>query len=122
MTTTEISVTDRAGAGAGYEVQAVRCGRSRPGLCRSARLAKSAGRGGALMLGYFDNQAATESSFNRDGWFMSGDLGVLDARGNLKVVGRSKDLIIRGGHTSIPRTSRPSPCATRRWRAPPAFL
>ena len=60
------------------------------------------GRGGALMLGYFDNQAATETSFNRDGWFMSGDLGVLDARGNLRIVGRSKDVIIRGGHNIHP--------------------
>jgi acyl-CoA synthetase len=54
------------------------------------------------MLGYFDNQAATESSFNREGWFLSGDLGVLDQRGNLKIVGRSKDLIIRGGHNIYP--------------------
>jgi acyl-CoA synthetase len=60
------------------------------------------GRGALLMLGYFDNQAATETSFNRDGWFMSGDLGVLDERGNLKVVGRLKDVIIRGGHNIYP--------------------
>ena len=60
------------------------------------------GRGAALMLGYFDNQSATESSFNRDGWFMSGDLGVLDAQGNLKIEGRLKDLIIRGGHNIYP--------------------
>jgi acyl-CoA synthetase len=60
------------------------------------------GRGAALMLGYFDNQAATEASFNRDGWFLSGDLGMIDAAGNLKVVGRSKDLIIRGGHNIYP--------------------
>jgi acyl-CoA synthetase len=60
------------------------------------------GRGALLMLGYFDNQAATESSFNREGWFLSGDLGVMDARGNLKIVGRSKDLIIRGGHNIYP--------------------
>jgi len=60
------------------------------------------GRGALLMLGYFDNQAATEASFNRDGWFMSGDLGVLDERGNLKVVGRLKDVIIRGGHNIYP--------------------
>jgi len=61
-----------------------------------------AGRGALLMLGYFDNQAATEASFNRDGWFMSGDLGVMDARGNLQVVGRLKDVIIRGGHNIYP--------------------
>ena len=60
------------------------------------------GRGAALMLGYFDNQSATETSFNRDGWFMSGDLGVLDAAGNLKIEGRLKDLIIRGGHNIYP--------------------
>jgi acyl-CoA synthetase len=54
------------------------------------------------MLGYFDNQAATEASFNRDGWFMSGDLGSMDGRGNLKVEGRLKDLIIRGGHNIYP--------------------
>jgi acyl-CoA synthetase len=61
-----------------------------------------AGRGAALMLGYFDDQAATESSFNRDGWFRSGDLGVLDAAGNLRIEGRIKDLIIRGGHNIHP--------------------
>jgi len=60
------------------------------------------GRGAALMLGYFDDQTATETSFNRDGWFMSGDLGLLDARGNLRVAGRLKDLIIRGGHNIYP--------------------
>jgi acyl-CoA synthetase len=60
------------------------------------------GRGGALMLGYFANQEATEASFNRDGWFLSGDLGVLDSNGNLKIVGRLKDIIIRGGHNIYP--------------------
>jgi acyl-CoA synthetase len=62
------------------------------------------GRGAALMLGYLDNQAATEQSFNRDGWFMSGDLGMFDERGNLKIEGRLKDLIIRGGHNIYPAT------------------
>ncbi|MGU3497099.1 class I adenylate-forming enzyme family protein [Xanthobacteraceae bacterium A53D] len=60
------------------------------------------GRGACLTLGYFSNQAATESSFNAQGWFMSGDLGRLDAKGNLEIVGRSKDLIIRGGHNIYP--------------------
>jgi acyl-CoA synthetase len=60
------------------------------------------GRGAALMLGYFSNQAATESSFNSTGWFMSGDLGIADQAGNLRIEGRLKDLIIRGGHNIHP--------------------
>lgn len=59
-------------------------------------------RGALLMLGYFDDQAATENSFNRGGWFMSGDLGRFDAHGNLQIVGRKKDLVIRGGHNIHP--------------------
>jgi acyl-CoA synthetase len=59
-------------------------------------------RGALLMLGYFDNQVTTEESFNRDGWFLSGDLGTLDERGCLRIVGRKKDLIIRGGHNIHP--------------------
>lgn len=60
------------------------------------------GRGPLLMLGYFGNQTATENSFNRDGWFLSGDLGQFDEAGNLKIRGRLKDLIIRGGHNIYP--------------------
>ncbi len=60
------------------------------------------GRGGALMLGYYANQEATAGSFNKSGWFLSGDLGSLDQSGNLKVEGRLKDLIIRGGHNIYP--------------------
>ena len=98
---TDTSVTTCGRGGAGYEVRlfdAADRDRSVP----IGEVGEIGGRGGALMLGYFDNQAATESGFNRDGWFMSGDLGVLDAAGNLKVVGRSKDLIIRGGHNIYP--------------------
>jgi acyl-CoA synthetase len=60
------------------------------------------GRGGVLMLGYWGDQVATEASFNAEGWFMSGDLGILDAQGCLRIVGRKKDLIIRGGHNIHP--------------------
>jgi acyl-CoA synthetase len=60
------------------------------------------GKGACLMLGYFDNQQATEESFNSDGWFLSGDLGRLDEQGNLAIVGRMKDIIIRGGHNIHP--------------------
>ena len=60
------------------------------------------GRGASLMLGYFDDQAATEATFNAHGWFMTGDLGWIDARGYLRVTGRKKDVIIRGGHNIFP--------------------
>jgi acyl-CoA synthetase (AMP-forming)/AMP-acid ligase II len=60
------------------------------------------GRGASLMLGYFDDQASTEDAFNSLGWFMTGDLGSLDADGYLRIVGRKKDVIIRGGHNIYP--------------------
>lgn len=60
------------------------------------------GRGASLMLGYFGNQEATQNSFNAHGFFMSGDLGRFDAKGNIEIAGRSKDLIIRGGHNIYP--------------------
>ena len=62
-----------------------------------------AGKGACLMLGYFDNQKATEESFNKDGWFLSGDLGLIDADGCLRFVGRLKDIIIRGGKNIHPK-------------------
>ena len=60
------------------------------------------GKGASLMLGYFDDQKATEESFNRDGWFMTGDLGWVDENGYLRITGRKKDVIIRGGHNIYP--------------------
>ena len=60
------------------------------------------GRGASLMLGYFDDQAATEAAFNAQGWFMTGDLGWIDDAGYLRVVGRLKDVIIRGGRNIYP--------------------
>jgi len=60
------------------------------------------GKGASLMLGYFDDQAATEDSFNEAGWFMTGDLGRIDAEGYLRVTGRKKEIIIRGGRNIHP--------------------
>jgi acyl-CoA synthetase len=60
------------------------------------------GRGASLMLGYFDDQAATEAAFNAQGWFMTGDLGWIDEQGYLRLVGRQKDIIIRGGRNIYP--------------------
>jgi acyl-CoA synthetase (AMP-forming)/AMP-acid ligase II len=60
------------------------------------------GRGASLMLGYFDDQFATEAAFNAAGWFMTGDLGQLDEAGYLRITGRKKDLINRGGRKIYP--------------------
>ncbi len=60
------------------------------------------GRGASLMLGYFDDQAATEAAFNAHGWFMTGDLGWVDQKGYLRITGRAKDVIVRGGHNIHP--------------------
>lgn len=60
------------------------------------------GRGASLMLGYFDDQRATEAAFNAAGWFMTGDLGWVDGAGYLRVTGRKKDVIIRGGRNIHP--------------------
>jgi acyl-CoA synthetase len=60
------------------------------------------GRGASLMLGYFEDQRATKDAFNAGGWFMTGDLGSLDENGYLRIAGRQKDIIIRGGHNIHP--------------------
>jgi non-ribosomal peptide synthetase component E (peptide arylation enzyme) len=62
------------------------------------------GRGASLMLGYFDDQSATEAAFNAQGWFMTGDLGWLDEAGYLHITGRKKDIIVRGGRNLDPAT------------------
>jgi acyl-CoA synthetase len=85
----------------GYEIRLWR--QDNPDVEAAAgEIGEIGGRGALLMLGYFGNQRATESSFNAHGWFMSGDLGRFDQHGNLQVVGRMKDLIIRGGHNIYP--------------------
>ena len=60
------------------------------------------GKGASLMLGYYGDEQATASSLNSDGWFMTGDIGSLDEDGYLYIKGRTKDLIIRGGHNIFP--------------------
>ncbi len=56
-----------------------------------------AGKGPTLCLGYWDDPAANERLFTTDGWMRMGDLATIDADGYLTVVGRSSDVIIRGG-------------------------
>jgi acyl-CoA synthetase (AMP-forming)/AMP-acid ligase II len=51
---------------------------------------------------YYNDAEATESTWTHDGWLRSGDLGYLDDDGFLYLVGRKKDLIVRGGHNVYP--------------------
>jgi acyl-CoA synthetase (AMP-forming)/AMP-acid ligase II len=59
--------------------------------------------GPSVMLGYYNNPDANARSFTSDGWFRTGDLGVLDERGYLRIAGRRKEMIIRGGANIYPR-------------------
>ncbi|MGH2754394.1 MAG: class I adenylate-forming enzyme family protein [Actinomycetota bacterium] len=58
-------------------------------------------KGPNVMLGYWRNEAATAEAI-KDGWFHTGDMGKLDEDGNLFIVERKKDLVIRGGFNVYP--------------------
>lgn len=60
-------------------------------------------RGYSVMLGYWDNPQASAEAIDNDGWMHSGDLAVMDEAGYVRIVGRSKDMIIRGGENVYPR-------------------
>jgi fatty-acyl-CoA synthase len=60
-------------------------------------------RGYAVMLGYWEDSERTAEAIDRDGWMHTGDLGVIDDEGYCNIVGRSKDMIIRGGENVYPR-------------------
>ncbi|MFR0713804.1 AMP-binding protein [Pseudomonas putida] len=60
-------------------------------------------RGYSVMLGYWNNPQATGDSIDADGWMHTGDLAVMDEQGYVRIVGRSKDMIIRGGENIYPR-------------------
>lgn len=60
------------------------------------------GRGYSIMAGYNNNPAATAEAIDADGWFHSGDLGTMDARGYVRITGRVKEMIIRGGENLYP--------------------
>lgn len=56
----------------------------------------------AVMIGYNDNPEATTAAVDRDGWLHTGDLGTMDDQGFVRVTGRVKDMIIRGGENHFP--------------------
>ena len=60
-------------------------------------------RGYAVMKGYWGDPKKTAETVDKEGWLHSGDLGVMDEEGYVAVVGRLKDMIIRGGENIYPR-------------------
>lgn len=59
-------------------------------------------RGPHVMKGYYKNPAETAKAIDQDGWMHTGDLGKIDGRGHLHILGRTKELIIHGGFNVYP--------------------
>ncbi len=60
-------------------------------------------RGYSVMIGYWDDEAATAEAIDADGWMHTGDLAVMRPDGYCLIVGRSKDMVIRSGENIYPR-------------------
>jgi acyl-CoA synthetase (AMP-forming)/AMP-acid ligase II len=69
----------------------------------SGSLGEVAIRGSCVFAGYFDNPEATSEVKDAEGWFYTGDMGSLDQRGYLSLVGRKKEMYISGGYNIYPR-------------------
>ena len=59
-------------------------------------------RGPCAMIGYHANETATAETIDVDGWLHTGDLGVMDTRGYVRITGRVKEMIVRGGENHFP--------------------
>ena len=85
------------------EVVATTCGRAVPGM--EARIGDQGEvllRGDYVMKGYLDDPEATAEAIDADGWLHTGDIGTLDADGNLTITDRLKDMYISGGFNVYP--------------------
>jgi len=60
-------------------------------------------RGYSVMLGYWDDEERTAQAIDKGGWMHTGDLATMDADGYCNIVGRIKDMVIRGGENIYPR-------------------
>ena len=58
-------------------------------------------KGYSIMSGYYKNEEATKAAFTEDGWMRTGDLGLLDAKGNIFIKGRSKNMILSANGQNI---------------------
>ena len=58
-------------------------------------------RGLNVMLGYYKNEEATRETLDKDGWYHTGDLGLMDAEGNVYIKGRSKNMLLSSNGQNI---------------------
>ena len=58
-------------------------------------------KGDAVMLGYYKNEEATAAAFTKDGWLKTGDMGIVDSKGNVFIKGRCKNMILTGSGQNI---------------------
>ena len=58
-------------------------------------------KGDAVMLGYYKNEDATAATFTKDGWLKTGDMGIVDNKGNVFIKGRCKNMILTGSGQNI---------------------
>jgi acyl-CoA synthetase (AMP-forming)/AMP-acid ligase II len=100
---TEAVVVTMCREGDSAETVATTCGRAIPGMeTRIADTGELLVRGDYVMLGYLDDEAATAEAVDGDGWLHTGDIGTLDAQGNLRITDRLKDMYISGGFNVYP--------------------
>lgn len=79
------------------------CGRAFTGMeIKLSEAGEVLARGKMVMLGYLDDPIATAETIDADGWLHTGDIGVLDDRGNLTITDRLKDMYICGGFNVYP--------------------
>lgn len=71
--------------------------------CPPGAVGEILSRGPSITIGYYNNPDANARSFTPDGWFRTGDLGTFDEHGLLRIAGRKKEMIIRGGANIYPR-------------------
>ncbi|MHB8763713.1 MAG: (2,3-dihydroxybenzoyl)adenylate synthase [Deferrisomatales bacterium] len=73
------------------------------GRCPRGVEGELAARGPGVFSGYYKNSQANQTAFTPEGYFRTGDLAVIDPRGNIRITGRIKDIIIRGGENIAAR-------------------
>ena len=72
-------------------------------MCRPASDGELWARGYVVMKGYYKMPDATAAAITPDGWLRSGDQASIDADGHVRITGRIKDIIIRGGENIAPK-------------------